>query len=128
LIQPDVILPVQMLRLPARIVTAERRLMLAILSDAVWCFQRYCTATSAPGRRLFREAERWLLLRDWGWTFSFERICEALDLDASNLRQGLKRWQERQQNGTSRSHAPAGKPAGALSLSTRSPEATDGAT
>jgi hypothetical protein len=100
MLQPDVLLPAQLLSTPARMLTAERRLMVAILSDAIWCFQRYCSATSSQGRRLYREAERWLLVRDWSWMFSFERICETLDLDAAQVRSGLRRWKEQQQSGS----------------------------
>jgi hypothetical protein len=96
LLQPDIVLPMQLVRTPARFLTPERRLMLAILEDAVWCFQRYYAATTSQGRRIRREAERWLFARDWEWTFSFERVCEALDFNPAYLRNGLRRWQEHQ--------------------------------
>ena len=38
----------------------EKRLMLAVLEDAVSDFQKYATATSGRGRRLFANADGWL--------------------------------------------------------------------
>src|SRR5690606_11583078 len=35
----------------------EEKLMFAVLTDAIECFQRYADATSRRGRTLFREAE-----------------------------------------------------------------------
>ncbi len=85
--------------LPARChdAKAERRLALAVLTEAVRCFQTHAVARDRRGRRLFREAEQWLMDRDQGPEFSFENICEALKLDPNYLRHGLQRWREHQQ-------------------------------
>ena len=85
--------------LPARChdAKAERRLALAVLTQAVRCFQTHAVARDRRGRRLFQEAEQWLMDRDQGPEFSFENICEALKLDPNYLRYGLQRWRERQQ-------------------------------
>src|SRR5688572_28423299 len=50
----------------------EKRLMLAILEDAVQCFQNNSFAQSVRGRRIFQEAKKWLVEADRDWVFSFE--------------------------------------------------------
>lgn len=94
LLQPDVVLPAQFfLNVHGKTVDGgERRLILAILEDAVACFQKYLFARDNKGRRLFREAEGWMMTRDKQSPYSFENICEFLSLDADHLRQGLRRW------------------------------------
>ncbi len=72
---------------------AEQKLMLAVLDDAVSCFQKYFTARDRIGTSLFREAEEWILLQGKDdWFFSFDNICETLDLDPGYIRGGLQRW------------------------------------
>jgi hypothetical protein len=70
----------------------EERLMFAVLSDAIECFQKYLGATNRHGRVLFREAEAWISSKDSKWPYSFEQICETLRLSPSYLRAGLMRW------------------------------------
>ncbi|MGH7802850.1 MAG: hypothetical protein ACREQJ_00755 [Candidatus Binatia bacterium] len=74
----------------------EKRLMLAVLEDAVATFQRYVDARNRRGQRLFREAEEWVLSDDTEWPFAFENICHTLDIEPDFLRRGLARWKERQ--------------------------------
>ncbi len=74
---------------------AEEALILAVLEDAVDCFQKYLTARDRRGATLFREAEEWILGEDPDWPFSFEQICETLGIDPNYLRQELMRWKEK---------------------------------
>ena len=74
----------------------EKRLMFALLEDAVTCFQRYLFARNGREKELFHEAEDWILQENSDWLFSFENICEVLALSPSYLRQGLLRWKERE--------------------------------
>ncbi len=62
LIEPEILLPSQFYdRFRGRsILEGERRLMLAILEDAIMCYQKYAGATRPRSRRLFQEAENWL--------------------------------------------------------------------
>lgn len=76
-------------------VAGERRLMLAVLEDAVNTFQKYVTAVDRRGQTLFREAEEWFMERDTGAVLSLEYIGEALGFDADVLRQGLQKWRDR---------------------------------
>ena len=66
--------------------------MLAVLEGAVSDFQKYATAVSGPGRRLFAEAEAWLASTTTDRPLDFESICHSLELDPSFIRAGLRRW------------------------------------
>jgi hypothetical protein len=70
----------------------ERVLMLAVLQDAVVCFQDNVTAKCKRKQILHLEAEEWILNKDRAYLFSFENVCEALGYDADYLRNGLLRW------------------------------------
>jgi hypothetical protein len=73
----------------------EKRLMLAVLEDAVRCFQDNVCAQSDAKKNLFAEAEEWLLDEGEDAAFSFDGICDALDLNPEYVRQGLLRWKEK---------------------------------
>ena len=73
-------------------VTPERRLLIAILADAVDCYQKNLGARSARGRRLCRDAEQWMLSDDQAWVFSFRNICDALGVDAEAMRARARAW------------------------------------
>lgn len=70
----------------------ERVLMLAILQDAVTCYQCYVGSRHEGRRRLHLEAETWFLDENRLHAFSFENVCDALGLNANFLRRGLIRW------------------------------------
>ncbi|MGH7829762.1 MAG: hypothetical protein ACREP8_06245 [Candidatus Binatia bacterium] len=74
----------------------EYRLMLAVLQDAVSCFQKYMFVRDERGKRFFREAEDWILEENSDWVFSFEGVCEVLGFNPEYIRQGLVRWKERE--------------------------------
>ena len=67
----------------------EKRLMLAVLEDAVHVVAKYRTCTDARGRRLFAETVEWILADDFVSAFSFVNVCETLGLSPSCLRRGL---------------------------------------
>ena len=68
--------------------------MLAVLESAVEDFQKYVLARKPRGKRLFQEAEEWFLEKDSDELFSFENICETLQLHPDYIRQGLMGWKE----------------------------------
>jgi len=70
----------------------EKSLMLAVLHDAVVCFQDHVKARDKRKRRLFLEAEEWILSEDCRYLFSFENVCASLGFDAGYLRHGLLHW------------------------------------
>jgi hypothetical protein len=74
----------------------EKRLMLAVMEEAIGTFQKCLTGTTPRQRRLLREVEEWFASDDVTWLFSFQNICVALDLDADYLRLGLREWKARQ--------------------------------
>jgi len=98
LIEPEILLPSQLFdRFGGRsILEGERRLMLAVLEDAVSCFQKYAGATRPRSRRLFQEAEDWFFDEDGNWIFSFDSVCTVLGIHPEYFRNNLRRWKERQ--------------------------------
>ena len=90
LLYPDVLLPEQYFA-PARPVTLspERRLMLAVLEEAVLTLLKHRKKGNEHGGRLVRDAERWITAADTRWPFAFHNICAALHLDPDYLREGL---------------------------------------
>ena len=72
----------------------EKRLMLAVLEEAVGDYQRHLVAAGRLADRQFRNAESWFLSEDTRWPYSFVNVCHALGLDVGWLRAGLARWRE----------------------------------
>ena len=96
LFQPDVLLPSQYFETIKRnaYLEPEKRLILAVLEETVTDFQKYIYARDSKGRQKFNEAEKYILGRSVDWLFSFENVCEVLELSPSYLRDGLMRWKE----------------------------------
>ncbi|MSP39321.1 MAG: hypothetical protein EXR70_12595 [Deltaproteobacteria bacterium] len=94
--QPDVLIESQYQSTQTRQLPMdpERVLMLAVLRDAVSCFQDHVIARNKPKQSLHREAEEWILDRDCSHLFSFENLCESLGYDPDYMRAGLCRWKE----------------------------------
>ena len=96
LFQPDTLLPAQYFDTFRRKANSEpeKKLMLAILEDAIDCFQKYIFARDGRGKGIFREAEDWILEENGDRLFSFETVCDGLGFNPSYVRQGLLRWKE----------------------------------
>src|SRR5437870_10502981 len=88
LFQPDTLLPSQYFdRMRRRSEhDGERRLMIAVLEDAVDVYRKQAGARAPRGQALFREAADWIGHPDRTWLFSFEAICDVPRLDADYLR------------------------------------------
>ncbi|MFI5396807.1 MAG: hypothetical protein ACHQ9S_14825 [Candidatus Binatia bacterium] len=97
LLQPDTLLPSQYFAIMKRkgAHEPERRLVVAVLEDAVECFQKHVRARDQKARQLFLDAEEWIGSEDRTWPFSFENICDLLQINAEYLRRGLIVWKER---------------------------------
>jgi uncharacterized protein YjbJ (UPF0337 family) len=67
----------------------ELRLVMAVLHDAVKCLRKYRASTSERDKLLFKEARRWFLVDDVQGAYSFEWICDFLDLSANAVRHRL---------------------------------------
>lgn len=79
----------------------EEKLMLAVLENAIEHFQKYVLAKDKRGKKLFQEAEEWILDKNSDWLHSFENICEVLGLDPDYMRQGLLSWKKTRLKGRS---------------------------
>lgn len=73
------------------------RLMSALLEEATACFQKHVLALEQRDRRLFSEAEEWLMQDDTGAAVSFPEVCEILGLGPEYIRDGLRKWKTEQQ-------------------------------
>lgn len=94
LLEPDAIVPSQYFDRVGTDASAqpEKRLMLAILEDAVTTFQRHVHSDTRRSRRLVEDVEAWMAGEQSEDSFSFEGVCAALDIEPEYVRQGLARW------------------------------------
>ncbi|HYC54955.1 MAG TPA: hypothetical protein VEL28_08445 [Candidatus Binatia bacterium] len=70
--------------------TAENRLMLAVLEEALATFRLGVTSDRPLRRKRYFEVARWFASSDNDWLFSFESICTSLGMDPDYLRAGLR--------------------------------------
>jgi hypothetical protein len=72
--------------------SSETRLLIAVLRDAVDCFQK----NTPNADRHFKEAEEWIMSESEqsDARLSFEYVCSVLDLDPESVRSGLRRWRD----------------------------------
>ena len=96
LFQPDTLLPEQYLDTFRRKLhlEPEKKLMLAILEDAVACYQKYLFTRDSKGKALFHEAEEWIEEAGDASVFAFDSVCETLGLDPDYLRRGIAEWKK----------------------------------
>lgn len=94
--QPESMLPLQYYEMLHRRheLEGEKLLMFAVLEDAVEGYRKYLHATTRKGQRRFREAEEWIDREDKQWLFSFDNVCEALDINPEYMRRGLHQWKQ----------------------------------
>lgn len=97
LFEPDTLLPIQYFEAMRKkhLLEGEKRLVLSVLEDAVECFMKCIDSPTNKGQRLFRDADEWISLEDRHWVFSFDNVCDMLDINPEYLRRGLQRWKER---------------------------------
>lgn len=103
LFEPDILLPTQYYETTRRkrFLEPEKKLMLAILEDAIWCYQSGLLARGKRRKRLFSEAQEWIMEENSSWIFSFDNVCDVLGFNPKYVRAGLMRW---------RAKAPKGRP------------------
>jgi hypothetical protein len=106
--QPDTLLASQYFdRVRRRAgVAGERRLMVAVLEDAVTTYMKHAGATDPQRAELFTEAEAWIESDDAVSFYSFENVCAVLDLDPEYLRRGLRASKRRARDAESAERAP----------------------
>lgn len=71
---------------------AIKRLMLAVLEDALNCLQISANDRRPVERRAMTEAERWIFEPGLRGPFSFESVCETLGIQPDYLRDGVREW------------------------------------
>lgn len=74
---------------PQRATSCEKRLLLAVLEEAITCVYAHVPPSGygiRRAQRLRQEARDWFLSTERKWLFSFERICETLGYDPDSLR------------------------------------------
>jgi len=101
LFQPDTLLPEQYLETFRRKLhlEPEKKLMLAVLEDAIACYQKYILARDGKGKILFQETEEWVLDGNGDWLFSFANVCDTLGFDPDYVRRGLLEWKAKKLEG-----------------------------
>jgi hypothetical protein len=97
LFEPDTLVSAQYLEnlLRKTVLEPEKRLVLAVLEDAINCFQVNVMAERGRRKKLFKESEDWIMGRDDDWIFSFVSVCELLRFNPEYVRRGLLRWKEK---------------------------------
>jgi hypothetical protein len=95
--QAEGVLPLQFFgnRRDIRSIEPLRRLMVAMLVDAVRVFQTKIEARQPSTRQEFAEVQRWIFSDDETGMFSFRPMCEALEIDPQTIRNGLVRWKQK---------------------------------
>ncbi len=135
LFEPDTLLPIQYFEAMRKkhLLEGEKRLILSVLEDAVECFMKCIDSPTSKGQRLFRDADEWIGLEDKHWVFSFDNVCEMLDINPDYMRRGLRQWKERKLEAMQRAaeasavtdanHPVAGRPAPELGVEVESAKA-----
>jgi len=89
--QMDIILPAQYFAALGSVgLSSEQRLMLAVLVDAINVLQGWQRVGSARKRRAFAEAAQWVNTTGTHYPFSFDSVCDALEIDPEVLRSRLR--------------------------------------
>jgi hypothetical protein len=87
--QADIILPSQYNGPRSSTRSGEQCLILAVLVDAINVLQSWKGNGSPRTRRNFAEAAQWVNTRSFCHPFSFDSVCDALDIDSELLRSRL---------------------------------------
>lgn len=69
---------------------SERKLMLAVLVDAIQTYQKFADSKSFGGKALYRQEEAWFWSENSDPAFSFANICQAFGLNPAFFRWRLR--------------------------------------
>jgi len=107
LFEPDTLLPIQYFEAMRKkhLLEGEKRLILSVLEDAIECFMKCIDASTSKGQRLFRDADEWIAHEDKRWVFSFDNVCDMLDINPEYMRMGLRKWKEKRLDAIARRRA-----------------------
>jgi hypothetical protein len=97
ILEPDIFLPSQFYGNGglSRKLEGEKRLMIAILKDAVECLEKYRGSRSGAGKISYQSAIEWVEDTDTDWLYSFTNICDLLGFDPDYLREQLLKRENR---------------------------------
>lgn len=97
ILEPDIFLPSQFYGTAglSRQLEGEKRLMIAILKDAVECLDKYRDSRNSAGRINYQNAIDWVEDCGTDWLFSFTNICDLLGFDPNYMRQVLLKRENR---------------------------------
>ena len=88
--ETDIILPSQYFGSIGSVgLSGEQRLVLAVLVDAINVLQSWKGAGRWHKRRNFAEAAQWVNTRGTTHPFSFDSVCDALEIESELLRSRL---------------------------------------
>jgi hypothetical protein len=76
----------------------ERRLMVAVLEEAISAVLGGARSGTEERRAIAHEAERWFASDSRAWPFAFCTLCDVLGLDVGRVRLVLAGWRERQRS------------------------------
>ncbi len=77
-----------------RLASGEKKLMLAILKDAIKCYRRNVTTKSIHSQKIFAETEEWFYDEDTNYLYSFLNICAWLGVDFKLIREKLSEMKQ----------------------------------
>jgi hypothetical protein len=91
ILEPDIFLPSQFYGSGglSRKLEGEKRLMIAVLKDAVECLEKYRGSSNSAARSHYENAIEWVMDNGTDWLFSFTNICDLLGFDPQYLRDVL---------------------------------------
>ena len=97
ILEPDIFIPSQFYGAGglSRKLEGEKRLMIAILKDAVECLEKYRDARTGLGHIHYQNAIEWVEDTGTDWLFSFTNICDLLGFDPHYMREELLKRENR---------------------------------
>lgn len=97
ILEPDTMLPFQFYgkRQLSGHVDGQKKLMLAILQDAVECLEKYRGSRNSIQQELYQDSLNWICDASADWLFCFTNVCDFLGFDPSFMRQSLLAREEK---------------------------------
>jgi len=88
----NLLLPSQVFpQFPGSRLGGEKRLMLAVLQDAIAILLKHRNAADPRAQRLYFETAEWIRSEDAEWPFSFVNVCDAVGFSRSSVRRAIAR-------------------------------------
>jgi len=88
----NLLLPSQVFpQFPESRLPGEKRLMLAVLQDAIAILVKHRDAADPRARQIYFETADWIRSEDTEWPFSFVNVCDAIGFSRSSVRRAIAR-------------------------------------